>query len=42
VLNGEEAARRTKSDALDAHAELVEWCRIGNAPGAGVTEDQFR
>jgi hypothetical protein len=42
VLNGEEAASRTKSDALDAHAGLVEWCRIGNAPGAGITEDQLR
>ena len=42
VLNGEEAMRRTRAEALAAHAELVEWSRIGNAPGAGVTEDQIR
>ena len=42
VLNGEEVPSRTKGEALTAHAEMVEWCRTGNAPGAGVTEDQFR
>ena len=42
VLNAEELLRRTRAEGLAAHAEIVEWCRIGNAPGAGVTEDEIR
>jgi hypothetical protein len=42
VLNGEEMLRHTRDEALATHAWLVEWCRIGNAPGCGVTEDSMK
>lgn len=36
VLDGEEVSVRTRSDALLVHAELAEWCRIGQAFVYGV------
>jgi hypothetical protein len=41
VLNAEELQHPTRIDALAAHASLVEWCRIGNSPEGGVTEEQI-
>lgn len=38
VLDGEVVQHRTRSEATARHAELVEWCRIGNTPNAGITE----
>jgi hypothetical protein len=42
VLNGEDVLSASREESIEAHDELVEWCRIGNAPGAGVREDQIR
>jgi hypothetical protein len=42
VLSGECARHRTRDEALAAHTEFVVWCRIGNSPNAGVTEDLMR
>ncbi len=39
LLDGEEVEHRTRADAIAAHATLAQWCRIGNAPGAGVNEE---
>ena len=39
VLDGEEVASATRDEAVAAHEALVQWCRIGNAPDAGVTEE---
>jgi hypothetical protein len=41
VLDGEESQAGTRADALAAHNELAEWCRIGTAPNYGVAEDQI-
>ena len=41
VLNGEEVCQPTRADALEGHATLVGWCRIGNSPDGGVTEEQI-
>jgi hypothetical protein len=38
VLDGEEHGHSTRTEALAAHSALAEWCRIGNAPDAGVNE----
>ena len=38
VLDSEERGTRTRADALEAHAALAEWCRIGASPDCGVTE----
>jgi hypothetical protein len=38
VLDGEVVQHCTRAEATAQHAELVEWCRIGNQPGAGITE----
>ena len=38
VLDGEEVGLRTRAESLAAHSALAEWCRIGNAPDAGVNE----
>jgi hypothetical protein len=39
VLDAEEVGHRTRAESLAAHAALSEWCRIGNAPGAGIPEE---
>jgi len=41
ALDEEELGHSTRTEALAAHSMLVEWCRIGNTPNAGVTEKQF-
>jgi hypothetical protein len=38
VLDGEVLQHCTRAEAIVHHAELVEWCRIGNAPDGGITE----
>jgi hypothetical protein len=38
ILDGAVVQHCTRSEATAQHAELVEWCRIGNAPNAGITE----
>jgi hypothetical protein len=42
VLDGEERQTPTRSEAMAVHTELAEWCRIGNAPNAGITEDTLQ
>jgi hypothetical protein len=42
ILNGEEVAHGTRADALAAHAMLAEWCRVGNSPNYGLTDDMLR
>ena len=41
VLDGEEAQHRTRAEAVAGHASLAEWCRVGNGPDAGVSEEQL-
>jgi hypothetical protein len=41
VLDGEAVQHPTRADALAGHAKLVEWCRMGNSPGTGLTDDQI-
>jgi hypothetical protein len=38
ILDGEVVQHCTRSEAIVQHAELVDWCSIGNAPNAGITE----
>jgi hypothetical protein len=38
VLDGEVVQHCTRAEATAQHAELVEWCRIGNTPNGGITE----
>lgn len=38
VLDGEEIATSTRAEALEKHAELAAWCRIGNAEDYGIDE----
>jgi hypothetical protein len=38
LLDGEEVEHCTRAEAIAAHAALAQWCRIGNAPDAGVNE----
>ena len=38
ILDGEIVRHCTRAEATTQHAELVEWCRIGSTPNAGVTE----
>jgi hypothetical protein len=38
VLDGEVVQHCTRAEATIHHAELTEWCRIGNAPDGGITE----
>jgi hypothetical protein len=38
ILDGELIQHRTRAEATLLHAELVEWCRIGALPNAGITE----
>jgi hypothetical protein len=42
ILDGEALRHRTRADAVDRHAILAEWCRIGNLPTHGITEAQLR
>jgi hypothetical protein len=39
VLDAEEVLHRTKAEAMAAHGALAEWCRVGNSPDAGVSEE---
>ena len=39
VLDAEEVAHRTRAEAMAAHGALAEWCRVGNAPDAGLSEE---
>jgi hypothetical protein len=39
VLDGEHAAHLSRTEALAAHAELAQWCRIGNAADVGLDEE---
>jgi len=38
LLDGEVIQHCTRAEATAHHAELVEWCRIGNTPNVGITE----
>ena len=38
ILDGEVIQHRTRAEAARRHAELVDWCRIGALPNAGLTE----
>lgn len=38
LLDAEENEYCTRAEAMAAHVALAEWCRIGNAPDAGVNE----
>lgn len=38
ILDGEVVHYCTRAEATAQHEELVEWCRIGNTPNAGITE----
>lgn len=38
ILDGEVVHHCTRAEATAQHAELVEWCRIGSTPNAGITE----
>jgi|SRR5688572_142367 len=38
ILDGELIQRCTRAEATAAHAELVQWCRIGTLPNVGITE----
>ena len=42
VLDGEEIRHRTRADALAAHEQLAEWCRIGSTPNYGLSDEQLR
>jgi len=39
VLDAEEVVHRTKAEAMTAHGALAEWCRVGNSPDAGLSEE---
>jgi hypothetical protein len=38
ILDGEVVQHCTRAEARLQHAELVEWCRIGALPHAGITD----
>jgi len=42
ILDGEEVLHASRADALAGHADLIHWCRIGNSPDCGITEDQLK
>jgi hypothetical protein len=42
ILDGEELRHRTRSEAVDRHALLAEWCRIAALPNHGLTAEQLR
>src|SRR5262245_25475980 len=39
ALDGEEVRHATRTEAVAAHASLVDWCRIGESPDYGLTPD---
>lgn len=41
VLDGEEITSASRAEAVAAHSDLAEWCRIGNASDAGVTKEML-
>lgn len=41
VLDGEVVHHCTRAQAIAEHHALVEWCRVGNSPNAGITEDDI-
>jgi len=41
VLDGEEVLYATRANALEGHEHLAAWCRMGNMPDGGITEDQI-
>jgi hypothetical protein len=41
VLDAEELVHPTRQEALAAHASLAEWCRVGNSPDAGISEEDL-
>jgi hypothetical protein len=36
ILDGEEVAHSTRAEAIEAHAALAQWCRVGSQPDAGL------
>ena len=38
ILDGEVVCHCTRAQATAEHLELVEWCRVGNSPCAGITQ----
>lgn len=42
VLDGEEVEHASRAEALEAHARIAEWCRLGNAPDGGISEEMLR
>lgn len=41
ILAGEDIQYPTRADALAGHAWMVAFCRLGNSPGSGLTEDSL-
>ena len=41
ILDGEELRHDTRTEAVDGHAAIAEWCRIGALPTHGITKDQL-
>ncbi len=41
VLDGEEVWYRSRSEAIDGHANIAGWCEVSNSPDCGITEDQI-
>jgi hypothetical protein len=41
VLDSEALRHSTKSEALEAHSALAQWCRIGASPDCGVSESDL-
>jgi hypothetical protein len=42
LLDGEELRHATRTEALERHAFLAEWCRIAALPNHGITKEQIR
>lgn len=42
ILDGEQVRHRTRTEAVDGHAVLAEWCRIAVLPHHGITDAQLR
>jgi hypothetical protein len=41
VLDGQEMRSRSRSAAIAAHDELVQWCRMATTFNFGITEEQI-
>ena len=41
VLDGQETRSKSRSAALAAHHELVQWCRMATTFNFGITEEQI-